>query len=175
MGTKLLEKKDQCFFAFMNHQPRGTLKALSSDAREAFIELVRDAIAEVMEDHPAAFVRTIVRKVKSMIQDECDEIRIRDEDEQAIAKIIEAAMDKFLANSDLGGADEKTGDRIVGLVWEHMEEVAKDWYLNAHTSLAAVIDDLIEEATLRADQEIDAILAGAEDDETEDKEEDCDA
>lgn len=175
MGTKLLEKKDQCFFAFMNHQPRGTLKALSPDAREAFIELVRDAISEVMVDHPAAFVRTIVRKVKAQIQDECDEIRIRDEDEQAITKIVEAAMDKFLANSDLGGADEETGDRIVGLVWEHMEEVAKDWYLDAHTSLAAVIDDLIEEATLRADAEIDAILAGAEDDETEDKEEDCDA
>ena len=159
MGTKLLEKKDQCFFAFMNHQPRGTLKALSSDAREAFIELVRDAIAEVMEDHPAAFVRTIVRKVKSLIQDECDEIRIRDEDEQAIAKIIEAAMDKFLANSDLGGADEKTGDRIVGLVWEHMEEVAKDWYLNAHTSLAAVIDDLIAEAVSRSEEEIEELLS----------------
>ena len=175
MGTKLLEKKDQCFFAFMNRQPRGTLKALSPDARAALIELVRDAINEVMEDRPRAFNRTIVRAVTALIQDKVDEIRIRDEDEQAIAKIVEAAMDKFLTNSDLGGADEETGDRIVGLVWEHMEEVAKDWYLDAHTSLAAVIDDLIEEATLRADAEIDAILAGAEDDETEDKEEDCDA
>ncbi len=73
-------------------------------------------------------------------------------------------MNMFLANSDLGGADGDTGDRIVGVVWEHMEEIAMDWFFDAYTSMD-VVDDLIEEATDRANDDIDAILAGTYEDE----------
>lgn len=168
-----LPKKTRCFFAYVRLLPTGTISSLSPGARREFQELVDGAIEEVMEDHPNARIGTIVNKVADLIQEECDELLCRDEDDQAIAKIIEAALDKFLANSDLGGPDEKTSDRIVRQVWERMDDVAKDWCLDAYTCLEAVIDDLIEETERRAGKDMDAILAGEYVD--EDEEEDCDA
>ncbi|WPU57057.1 hypothetical protein SQW19_05560 [Stenotrophomonas acidaminiphila] len=142
-----------------------SLKNAREEAIAEIRKLASEKIAEVIEEGELTDLDEIVQEVTELIEPECDEILVRDEDRQVVEKIIEAAMDKFLANSDLGGADGNTGDRIVGLIWEHMEEVAKDWGLYAHTSLEAVIDDLIEEATLRADAEIDAILAGTYEDE----------
>lgn len=159
MGSNLT-KKVRCFLAYECLLPKGAISALSPDARIEFQELVYGAIEEVMEDHPNARIGTIVKKVADLIQEECDELLCRDEDDQAIAKIIEAALDKFVANRDLGGADEATIDRIVSLVWDHMDDVAKDWCLDAYTCLEAVIDDLIEETTKRTNWQVDAILAG---------------
>jgi hypothetical protein len=149
------------------------MSSLSPSSRREFQELVDGAIQKVMEDHPNARIGTIVNKVADLIQEECDELLIRDEDDQAIAKIIEAALDKFLADRDLGGVDETTSDRIVRQLWERMDDVAKDWCLDAYTCLEAVIDDLIEETKWRARNDMDAILAGEYLD--EDDEEDCDA
>lgn len=142
-----------------------SLKNAREDAIAEVRELASEKIAEVIEEGKLTDMDEIVQEVTELIEPECDEILVRDEDLQVIEKIIEAAMDKFLANSDLGGADGDTGDRIAGVVWEHMEEVAKDWGLSAYTSLEAVIDDLLEEATERANDDIDAILAGTYEDE----------
>ena len=168
-----LPKKTRCFSAYVRLLPKGTMSALSPDGRREFQELVDRAIAKVMEDHPNARTGTIVNKVADLIQEECDELLCRDVDDQAIAEIIEAALDKFLANSDLGSPDEKTSDRIVRQLWERMDDVAKDWCLDAYTCLEAVIDDLIEETERRAGTDMDAILAGQYFDEDEVK--DCDA
>ncbi len=126
--------------------------------------MASEKIAEVIEEGKLTDMDEIVQEVTELIQAECDEILVRDEDQQVIEKIIEAAMNMFLANSDLGGADGDTGDRIVGVVWEHMEEIAMDWFFDAYTSMD-VVDDLIEEATDRANDDIDAILAGTYEDE----------
>ena len=168
-----LPKKTRCFFAYARLRSLGIISALSPGARREFQELVDGAIDKVMEDHPNARIGTIVNKVADLIQEECDELLCRDEDDRAIAEIIEAALDKFLANCDLDSLDEKTSDRIVRQLWERMDDVAKDWCLDAYTCLEAVIDDLIEETERRAGNDMDVILAGDYVDEFE--EEDCDA
>lgn len=171
----MMPKKDRCRFALLHLLPPEAFSRLSEEALRELGQLVKAAIADVMEDRPNARVSTIARKAMEHYRDEIEELLVQDEDRQAVYKIVEAAIDKFLANSDLGGADAATRDQITGLVRQHMEEVAVDWWLDATTSMDAVIDDLIGEATSRADAEIDAILAGQEDDETEDEEEESDA
>ena len=170
----MLPKDVRCYFALAKRLlAEVDFSALSQETRSQYSALAKEAISEVLEARPNARIGTVVRIATDQIQDEVGELVAQDEDRQAVDKIVEAAMDKFLANSDLGGADAETGDRIAGLVRQYMEEVAMDWWLDATTSMEAVIDDLIGEATSRADAEIDAILAGQEDDETE--EEECDA
>lgn len=155
------ELHPHCLTAYMASLP---LKHIREDAIAEIRKLAAEKIDEVIEEGQLTSVDEIVQEVTELIEPACDEILVRDEDQQAIEKIIEAAMDKFLANSDLSGADGDTGDRIAGVVWEHMEEVAKDWGLSAYTSMD-VVDDLIEEATDRANDDIDAILAGTYEDE----------
>ena len=174
----MLPKDVRCYFALAKRLlPDGAFSAMSQEAREQYSELAKDAISEVLEVRPNARIGTIVRIAVAQIQDEVGELVAQDEDRQAVDKIVEAAMDKFLANSDLGGADAETGDRIAGLVWDHMEAVAKDWWLDATTSLETVIDDLIAEAVSRSDEEIDELLSemptnddGDQDDEENDHE-----
>ncbi|WP_442682152.1 hypothetical protein ACSBPQ_10795 [Stenotrophomonas sp. JC08] len=155
------ELQTKCLVAYLASL---SLRNAREDAIAEIRKLASEKIAEVIKEGKLTDMDEIVQEVTELIEPECDEILVRDEDQQVIEKIIEAAMDKFLANSDLGGADGDTGDRIVGVVWEHMEEIAMDWFFDAYTSMD-VVDDLIEEATDRANDDIDAILAGTYEDE----------
>lgn len=65
--------------------------------------------------------------------------------------LINLAMDAFLYNNDLGGASYQAGDEIAGLVWSYIEEVVEEGRL---TEVIAIVD----EASQRADEEIDEIL-----------------
>ena len=169
--VKVTEKlKARCLVAYLESLP---LDRTTQVAIEEIDQLASNAIDEVIAEEQVSDLPAIVEALTLWLQPECDEILVRDEDHQAITKIIEVALDKFLANNDLGGADEATVDRIVSLVWDNMDDVAKDWCLDAYTCLESVIDDLIEETTKRTKWQIDAILAGEYLD--EDYEEDCDA
>lgn len=153
----MLPKDVRCYFALAKQLlAEVDFSALSQQSRTQYSELAKDAIAEALEARPNARIGTIVRIAMDQIQDEVGELVAQDEDDRAVAKIVEAAMDKFLANSDLGGAD---ADRIAGLVWDHMEAVAKDWWLDTTTSLEAVLDDLIAEAVSRSEEEIEELLS----------------
>ena len=156
----MLPKDVRCYFALAKQLlAEVDFSALSQETRTQYSELAKEAISEVLEARPNARISTIVRIAVNQIQDEVGELVAQDEDRQAVDMIVEAAMDKFLANSDLGGADAETGDRIAGLVWDHMEAVAKDWWLDVTTSLEAVLDDLIAEAVSRSEEEIYELLS----------------
>lgn len=147
-----------CLAAYLASLPLANIR---SEAIAEISQIAADEITEVIEEGELTQAPEIVAEVADRIQLECDEILIRDEDDQVIAKIIDAALTKFAGDSGLYGADGEAGDAIVSLVTEHMEQIARDWCLDAYTS-QVVIDDLIEEATSRADAEIDEILARVE-------------
>ena len=156
----MLPKDVRCYFALAKQLlAEVDFSALSQETRSQYSALAKEAISEVLEARPNARIGTVVRIAADQIQDEVGELVAQDEDRQAVDKIVEAATDKFLANSDLGTADAETGDRIAGLVWDHMEAVAKDWWLDVTTSLEAVLDDLIAEAVSRSEEEIYELLS----------------
>ena len=156
----MLPKDVRCYFALAKQLlAEVDFSALSQETRTQYSELAKEAISEVLEARPNARISTIVRIAVNQIQDEVGELVAQDEDRQAVDMIVEAAMDKFLANSDLGGADAETGDRIASVIWDHMEAVAKDWWLDVTTSLEAVLDDLIAEAVSRSEEEIYELLS----------------
>ena len=124
----MLPKDVRCYFALAKRLlAEVDFSALSQETRSQYSALAKEAISEVLEARPNARIGTVVRIATDQIQDEVGELVAQDEDRQAVDKIVEAAMDKFLANSDLFGADAETGDRIAGVIWDHMEAVAKDW------------------------------------------------
>ena len=165
-----LPKKYRCFFAYAQCLPPGAFAALSRDARAELKCLVEGAIEDVISARPNARVGTIVNLVVEEVQYLVDEILVRDQDNQHVAKIIDAAMCKFPATYDLGEADEATLDKVACELRDHMEQVAWDWELSACTSISKVLDDLIREATKRARPQIEAILSRAELDQDEDEE-----
>lgn len=173
MGSNL-PKHVRCFFAYTQRLPQGAFSTLSDDGRDELEKVVMKPIEEAMAERPTARISTIVSIVAAQVQDEVDEIMIRDEDQQHIDRIVDAALAKFPSTYDLRNADEDTLDRVASVVREHMEEVARDWNLDACTSQRLVLDDLIEEATCRASFQIEAILDGEELDDG-DEEQDCDA
>ena len=172
MGTQL-PKHVRCFFAYAKTLHPGSYSSLTGDARSDLTELVQRAIKDAMTHRPRARISTIVNLLIEHIQDEVDEIMVRDQDDQHVAKIIDAAMAKFPANYKLGDADDATLDKVTCVVRSHMEEVARDWELTACTSMRKVLDDLIKEATERAEPQIETLLRGAA--VNEDEKEDCDA
>ena len=156
----MLPKDVRCYFALAKQAlPEGAFSVMSQEARSHYSELAKEAISEALEARPNARIGTIVRMSMDQIRDEVEELVAQAEDDRAVATIVEAAMDKFLANSDLGGADAETGDRIASVIWDHMEAVAKDWWLGVTTSLEAVLDDLIAEAVSRSEEEIYELLS----------------
>lgn len=68
--------------------------------------------------------------------------------------LIEQAMDAYLLNNDLGGASPRVGDQIAGLVWSYIEQVVEEGLLNE-------VDQIIGEASSRAQDEIDEMLVQA--------------
>ena len=72
-----------------------------------------------------------------------------------MSPLAERALDAFLANSHLGGANPATGDEIAGLVGAYIEQVVAEGKLTN-------VGEIVEEATERADAQIDEILAQAE-------------
>lgn len=171
-----LPKHVRCFFAYAKTLHPEAFSSLSSAGRSELSNLVQEAIEEAIDDHPKARISTIVKLVAEQVQDEVDEIMVGDQDRQHVEKIIDAAMAIFPSAYDLGEPDEARLVKIAGVVRDHMEEVAREWDLDACTSMTKVVGDLVEEATDRATPQIDALLRGVvlnEDDESE--EEDCDA
>lgn len=81
-----------------------------------------------------------------------------------MAALTDLAVDAFLANSSLGGADPATGDEIAGLVGAYIEQVVAEGQLTN-------VGDIIEEATDRAEAEIVEILDQARGDDGPDEEE----
>lgn len=172
MGSNL-PKHVRCFFAYAKTLPRGTFASLTDDARDELTRLVEEAIENTMAEHPKARISTIVKLVDEEVQAEADEIIIRDQDEQHIEKIIDAAIARFPSIYDLRNPDEDTLAKIERVVRKHMEKVAYDWCLTACTSLRLVMDDLIDAASYRARRQVEALLAGEElDEDDEDDEED---
>lgn len=155
----MLPKDVRCYFALAKQLlAEVDFSALSQETRTQYSELAKEAISEVLEARPNARISTIVTKVIGLIRDEVEEILVLDADRKAVADLVERALNKFVGDSGLYGADGHVGDAIVSLVEEHLEEVARDWYLDATTS-PAVVDALIEEATCRADDGIEELLA----------------
>lgn len=68
--------------------------------------------------------------------------------------LTEQAMNAYLANSDLGGASPQAGDQIAGLIWSYIEEVVEE-------GVIAELDQIVEEASVRAQDEIDGMLEQA--------------
>lgn len=68
--------------------------------------------------------------------------------------LTEQAMDAYLLNSDLGGASPQVGDQIVGLVWSYIEQVVEEGVLEE-------VDQIVDEASARAQDEIDEMLKHA--------------
>lgn len=69
-------------------------------------------------------------------------------------ELVEQAMDAYLLNNDLGGASPQVGDQIAGLVWSYIEQVIEEGVL-------AEVDQIVEEASVRAQDEIDEMLEQA--------------
>lgn len=65
--------------------------------------------------------------------------------------LTEQAMDAYLANSDLGGASPQAGDHIAGLIWSYIEEVVEE-------GVIAEVDQIVEEAAFRSQEEVEEIL-----------------
>lgn len=74
--------------------------------------------------------------------------------------LVERALKVFLDNSSLGGANPATGDAIAGMVAAYIEQVVAEGQLTN-------VGDIIEEATDRADAEIDERLAQSADEDDE--------
>lgn len=172
MGAQL-PKQVRCFFAYAKTLHPGSYSSLTDEARSDLTDLVQEAIKGTLAHRPKARISTIVKLLTEQIQEEVDEIMVRDQDGQHIARIIDAAMATFLATCNLANADEATVDKVAYVVRGHMEDVARDWSLTACTSMRKVLDDLIKEATERAEPQIEVLLRGAA--VNEDEKEDCDA
>lgn len=68
--------------------------------------------------------------------------------------LTEQAMDAYLLNNDLGGASPQVGDQIAGLVWSYIEQVVEE-------RLLTEVDQIVDEASARAQDEIDEMLEQA--------------
>lgn len=73
------------------------------------------------------------------------------ENQPHTSELVERAMDAYLFNNDLGGASPQVGDQIAGLVWSYIEQVIAEGVL-------ADLDQIVEEASERAQEEIDQML-----------------
>lgn len=78
--------------------------------------------------------------------------------------LTELAMDHYLFDNDLGGASPQVGDQIAGLVWSYIEQVIEEGVL-------ADLDQIVEEASERAQEETDQMLADAWELEADDEDE----
>lgn len=76
------------------------------------------------------------------------------EDQPHTSELVERAMDAYLLNNDLGGASPQVGDQIAGLVWSYIEQVIEEGVLPE-------VDQIVEEASVRAQEEIDEMLEQA--------------